>query len=258
MDLRGILKLKLICLLLILSTGSVNPSFAVTGAFAPMDPKPGYVQIEYPAEFILPYRERRPRHQLTFNVNYENYAPVAYLSPAIADPNLVSNTYSNVYDLVDIPLVSASLGWKVNVPFLGIEIAPFYGVGSVQSKKSGESMSLSLEKYGVRVAAALETIFPEPYVVPYLATQLQMWGIEEVGSTLTYSRTTGYAVGFQAGLLLQLNWLDSAAAARALRESGLQNTYVDLFVQQYGDTSDPEDPLMNSEFNWGAGLRLEY
>lgn len=221
-------------------------------------PPPGKILIEYPAQVFLPYRERRPRHQFTAHLQYENFAPTGYLSPVIPDPTIVSNTYKDTYDLDDIPIISAAVGWKFNVPFMGIELAAFYGQGSLQSSKSGEPLSLDLEKYGLKFAAYLETLFSEPYVVPYISAQMQLWGIEEKSSGLKFSRTTGYAVGFGAGMLFQLNWIEPGAAFLALKDGGLNNTYLDVFIQQYGDTSDSKDPVMSSEFNWGAGLRLEY
>lgn len=231
---------------------------AATDAAGRELPESGHIQIEYPIEVSVPYRDRRPRHQITAHVQYENFAPTGYFSPVVADPTTVDATYQGVYNLEDIPLVGFSLGYKFNMPFLGLEIAPFYGRGGIKSSRTGENISLDVEKYGVRFAAYLETLFKEPYVVPYVATQVQMWGIEERGATLSFSRSTAYAIGFGAGLLIQLNWLDPAAALASLNESGLNNTYLDIFAQQYGDTADPADPIFSSDFNWGVGLRLEY
>lgn len=250
MDLRGILLVALLA----------APTFAnaATDGADPGMPEPGKIQIEYPIEVSLPYRDRRPRHQFTASVQYENYAPTNYFSAVVPDPSTVDATYKGVFANEDIPLLGISLGYKFNMPFLGLEIAPYYASGSIKSSRAGENINLSLEKYGVRFAAYLETLFKEPYVVPYVASQIQVWGVEEKGQTLSFSRSTAYAVGFGAGMLFQLNWLDPAAALESLNSSGLNNSYLDVFFQQYGDTSDNTDPLMSSEFNWGVGLRLEY
>ena len=250
MDLRGIL--------LVILIGAPIFGNAATDAGGRDLPSEGKIQIDYPIEFSLPYRDRRPRHQFTANVQYENFAPTGYFSPVVADPTTVDSSYQGVYNQEDIPLVGISLGYKFNMPFLGLEIAPFYGTGSIKSSRTGENISLDVEKYGVKFAAYLETLFKEPYVVPYVVTQMQMWGIEERGATLSFSRSTAFAFGFGAGLLIQLNWLDPAAALESLNSSGLNNTYVDVFVQQYGDTADSEDPVFASDLNWGVGLRLEY
>ncbi|MBX3017177.1 MAG: hypothetical protein KF767_04760 [Bdellovibrionaceae bacterium] len=250
MDLRGILLAILIC----------APMWgnAATNAADPNAPSDGKIQIDYPIEVSVPYRDRRPRHQFTANVQYENFAPTGYFSPVVADPTTVDASYKGVYNQEDIPLVGISLGYKFNMPFLGLEIAPFYGKGGLKSNRTGENINLDVEKYGVRFAAYLETLFKEPYIVPYVATQMQMWGIHETGATLSFNRTTAFAFGFGAGMLIQLNWLDPAAALESLNVSGLNNTYIDVFVQQYGDTADSADPVFASDFNWGVGLRLEY
>lgn len=233
-------------------------SLAATDAAGRELPAEGKVTIEYPVETALPYRERRPRHQFTAHVQYENFAPTGYLSPVIADPSTVDPSYQNVYNQEDIPLIGLALGYKFNMPFLGVEVAPFYAAGGITSSRTGENITLNFEKYGVRFAAYLETLFREPYVVPYVSGVIQVWGIEESGASLAFSRSTAYTFGFGAGLLFQLNWLDPAAALLALNESGLSNTYLDVFVQQYGDTVDANDPVLSTDFNWGAGIRLEY
>lgn len=212
----------------------------------------GLIEIEYPVEALLPYRERRPKNQLTLHFQYENFLPNGYISPT------VGTTYGETYKNVATPLISGSIGWKHNIPFLGLEVAAFYGNGGLADTQMGEKVTFDVSKYGLKFAGYLETLFKEPYVVPYGAVQVQGWDVSEIRTNSKYERTTSYNVGFQVGALIQLNWLEQDSSLAALNESGLTNTYLDIFAQQYGNTSDAADPKMASEFNWGAGFRVEY
>lgn len=216
----------------------------------------GLVEVVYPVEYTRPYRERRPKNQLTFQVDYENYMPSEYFSPSVPDPS--PNGYVNVFGETSIPMVNFALGWKYNFSLLGMELAAFYGTGAIQDNRIGDRISLHLQKAGFKLAGYLDTLFKEPYVVPYAAAQFQIWNIFEESSTLVYERESAYGIGVQAGLLFQLNWIEPGSSLMALNESGLNNTYIDLFVQQYSDTVDSKDPYLASDLNWGVGLRLEY
>lgn len=216
----------------------------------------GLVEVVYPVEISRPYRERRPKNQVTLQVDYENYMPANYFSPSVPEPN--PNAYKSIFGETSIPMVNFALGWKHNLSLLGIELAAFYGTGAIQDNRIGDKVSLNLQKAGLKLAGYLDTLFKEPYVVPYAAAQFQIWNVFEESSTLVYERASAYGIGFQAGLLFQLNWLEPNSSLMALNESGLNNTYVDLFVQQYGDTVDSKDPYLASDLNWGVGLRLEY
>jgi len=220
------------------------PSFAET--------EKKLVEVIYPVQGLVPYRERRPSHQMTFNFQYENFLPQGFVSPT------VGTSFNQTYSEVAAPILSGSIGWKYNVSVAGLELAAFYGNGGLISVQGGDKVSLDVSKYGLKFGAYLDTIMREPYVVPYGALQLQMWNISEVNNTNKYSHTTGYALGYQVGALVQLNWVESDAALVALNESGLTNTYLDFFLQSYGAPTDAADPNLASEFNWGVGFRLEY
>lgn len=230
--------------------------FCLTPLSAIAEGQPGLVEIEYPAQIFADYRDRRPNSNVTFGIQYENYAPVGYVSGAA--PAAAANTYSAVYGDQDMPLTSLYVGYKYNLPFMGVETSLFYGMGGLIDARIGETIDLDVKKYGVKFAGYLDSIFKEPYFVPYGAVQIQFWGITEKGQSLEFNRSTGYTIGLQLGALIQLNWVEPETALFALNESGLNNTFLDVFMQQYGDTSDATDPKLASEFNWGLGIRLEY
>lgn len=262
MDFRGILKpasQKITQVWIItLAMAFSSMSWAATQEELATDSpeRTGLIDVEFPASSLLPYRERRPTSQLTVDVMYENYLPSSYLSNAVSASS--QNSYADVYGDTDIPMASVAIGWKYNTPFAGVEVAPFYGQGGLIDGRVGEDMDLTFHKYGARFGVYFDTLFKEPYVVPFATAQAEVWKVEEAGATKSYSKDTGVGTAFQFGLLIQLNWIEPEGALEALNETGLNNTYLSVFAQMHGDPTGDEDPLLQSEVNWGAGLRLEY
>lgn len=60
------------------------------------------------------------------------------------------------------------------------------------------------------------------------------------------------------GLLIQLNWLEAETAKDAYLNQGVENTYLDIFWNQYASSGSDEDLNLETQSNWGAGLRIEF
>ncbi len=192
----------------------------------------GLIEIVYPAEVLAPYKERRPDHQFIFHFQYENLKPAGLGSAAIMGLNL---------------------GYKYNVPVVGLEISGFFGSGGSAGGSNGSSYSV--QKKGVRAAAVFDDFMNEPYVAPYFGLQIVKWDFDESSLSGRNSASLDPTLGTQVGLLIQLNWLEPKTALNALNEDGLNNSYLDLFLQQYASTKGVN---LATSFNWGAGFRMEY
>jgi hypothetical protein len=204
------------------------------------------VEIVYPVEILAPYRERRPDHQIIFHFQYENFKPSEIQFSG-------QGGYESVFNGSSASIMGLNLGYKYNLPLVGVELSGFFGSGGAGGGTS--NAAYSVQKKGLRTALILDGIMDEPYVAPYLGIQFVSWDFQESSDVGATSITTDYVMGTQIGVLLQLNWLEPATALRALNEDGLTNSYLDLFVQQYGGTSPVN---LATSFNWGAGFRLEY
>ena len=205
----------------------------------------GLVEVVFPAEILAPYKERRPDHQFVFHFQYENFKP-----------NQMTLAGQGSYDTVfsgSASVMGLNLGYKYNAPLVGLEVSGFFGSGGLGGGKNGSGYSV--EKKGVRLAAIFDDFAPEPYLAPYVGLQIVKWDVKESSNSGASSAGLDAVMGTQIGLLVQLNWLEPASALRALNEDGLNNSYLDLFMQQYGATSGTN---LASAFNWGAGFRLEY
>lgn len=205
----------------------------------------GLVEVVFPAEILAPYKERRPDHQFVFHFQYENFKPSELQFSGQGNHSAVFTGSAQ--------LMGLNLGYKYNLPVVGLELSGFFSSGG-----QGGGINQTgyfLEKKGLRFAAVFDGIMDEPYIAPYVGMQIVKWNVKESSNVGSSSASPDPVMGTQMGLLIQLNWLEPESALRALNEDGLNNAYLDVFMQQYEATAGAN---LASSFNWGAGFRLEY
>jgi hypothetical protein len=210
------------------------------------------VELHYPIDVQAHYKQRRETHGFMFDVTYENVMLDRYVS--IVD---FTTFYQEMFGDSEFPVVNLGFSYKYNF-VLGSFLATFgYGMGSIADDASGVKRSLELKKMSGSVTYIMDNMFDEPYVAPYATLGLMNLGISESAADTTYSHAVN-AMFYQAGLLLQLDWLDPSYSKRSIREYGLQNTYLDLFMSKYEPSSDATDPDTSTDFAFGAGIRMEF
>jgi hypothetical protein len=208
------------------------------------------VEVEYPAEILLPYKERRPDWGFVFGAKYENFAPNTYESP------IDGNTYQNLFGENAAGIFALEGGIKYNTRLASLTAEVSFGQGSVADSRIGDDVTLRMTKTAAHFGLWLDMIWPEPYVVPYAQADVFQIDFTESDSLGSESGTSQVCFGYTAGALIQLNWLDPDQALRALATSGLNNTYIDIFVAQ--STGSGTQPDFGSDPYWGAGFKLEF
>lgn len=227
----------------------------------------GLVQVEMPNDeavevrtetpYDLPYKERRNRWGLEVGYQLEQISPFAYESGV---PGVTVTNFSDFAGSSTIPLNLFFLGGRYNTSVGSLAAGIQYGSGDLFiPAANGENTTLEITKEGIYTSIYLDTIFSEPYVVPYASLNLfRLTYFEDVSGKGTFDGTTDLTFGYTLGALFQLNWLDKESARNGLRDSGIQNTYVDAYVSHYSPSSDDLDPNFETEFDFGVGLRLEF
>jgi hypothetical protein len=213
----------------------------------------GLVEIQYPDEYQGPYLENRGTHGFMFDVNYQQYVPKSMLS------QFEQATYKSVYENNPIALVEVQLAYKYNFALGGLTLGLGYGGGSTSSEVTGKDRSITLTKTSLAAGYIMDALFDEPYVAPY--GQIQAWQMsikEDSAGSPSLSQTTQVGFAYTVGALIQLNWLDESSAESGAHNFGLDNTYLDLFAVKYSKTQSVTDANTESDFSFGAGLRLEY
>ncbi len=231
------------------------------------DSETGEVLLERPPDFTASYKQRRSRHGIIFSIDYEKFYPVDYYSQ-----------YRDLYiekiigtDKID--LIGAELGYKLNFKLGSLSLLANYSQGHIKGNTTAAAKrTLYLNRTGVAANFALDNFFEEPWIVPYGQIGIHQFQIEEDDLALPNSKaaTTKISYNYRFGLLFQLNWIEKAIDPNtqfdALRSSGLENTFLDLYMidhaassETYGaNTTSGGDPDLASGLELGVGLKMEF
>lgn len=214
----------------------------------------GLVEIHYPVDSAVSYKERRRTHGTNVGFNLTQMIP--YNWESLIDDEY----YGDVYGQTPIMLMTLEGGYKFNFVLGSLNFLAGIGFGQATADLSGVTRFINVTKYLVKGMYILDDIFPEPYLAPYIGGSVWQMRVteSEQDSDFGGTRTTGYGFEYSVGALIQLNWLEPDTARETLAESGLENTYLDLFVSQHFRTQQSDDPSTSTDINYGAGLRLEF
>ena len=225
----------------------------------PVDPVQDYrtahdlVELRIPIEIDAPYKERRNTHGFMFGLSYENVMLDRYVS--VLDQ---TSFYQDMFGENEFPVYNLNLSYKYNFVLGSLSANVGVGFGDIKDDGSGVARSLSLTKYMASASYIMDNVLDEPYAAPYGTFGVMQLGLDETDPTSSAHGNIDMLFFMQAGVLIQLNWLDEVVARQSLRDFGLQNTYLDLFMSKYEASSLEGDPDTSTDFMYGAGIRLEY
>ncbi len=223
------------------------------------------VIIENKTDVTLPYKQRRGQYGGLFSVNYESFKPINYFS-------LIKSTdYEGISENKGIPLLGLEIGFKYNFSYGSVSALAGYSSGSISNEtKNLEELTAHITKFAMNLA--LDGIGNEPYIVPFAQLGIHSISWTEVSrigpTTKEENFNTKYNLSYKIGLGFQLNWIEKSidpnSNEEALRSSGLENTYLDVFYSAYSKPSqvadavgvEGEPDLESNQF--GAGLKLEF
>ena len=219
---------------------------------APEDTGDNTIEVRVPANANAHYRERRTRFGYNLGFGYEQFAPDSYASP------IDGVKYKQLFGSENVTLTEITGGLRMNFKAVSISAEALYGTGSMSSTASGDRVSLALTKKGGQATFAIDGFLAEPWVVPYASAEAFMFDYTEKSSLDTQSGSTSFTTAFKVGGLLQLNWIDTAAAHEAYVTSGLENAFVDIYMIQYNTSYRSTDPDLKTKWSMGLGLKLEF
>jgi hypothetical protein len=226
----------------------------------------GEVLVERPSNFSLPYKQRRSKYGVLFSANMENFKPEEY------DSFIQNVNYEKLTEGKAMSLVNLEFGFKYNVAMGSASILAGYSTGKMSNDTTKlEELSINITKIDLNLA--LDGIMDEPYVAPYVQAgfnQMDWTERSAVGNTVKEENfTADWNYHYKAGVSFQLNWIersiDPSSPEQALRSSGLENTYLDIFYMVYNEPpivatidngGEGEANLQSSQY--GVGLKLEF
>lgn len=223
-----------------------DPTFAATEGQGD-NGQNGLVEVDIPQNTLAPYRERRAGHTWYFGIDYENMIFKNFVS---ANDSM---SWNSIFGSSSIPFIHASLDWKYNFSGGGIAIGLDAGGGS---QSGASSHSLDITKYGLGLKYVIDTIWPEPYVAPYIGVNAWQLMFRDNAGTASVNKTVGIGYNYTIGLLIQLNWLEDGNSKESTFNWGIENTYLNVYGTQYTTVSSAFDS--STDFLWGAGLKFEF
>jgi len=209
----------------------------------------GKIEIQYEAEALAPYRQRRGKWSTILGLNASMLEPKKYFS------QIDGLSFGDIFGSdKPISLGQLQLGTQYNFSLGSIGVSAEAGFGQVINGRM-----LTIIKKGISATYTMNNLWPEPYIAPYLSGEIFSFDYkEDEGSAGTNSGSTAPGTSFTVGVLFQLNWLDPNSALDARNSSGLNNIFLDVFASQYNTSSSSTDPNFESDLNWGAGLKFEF
>lgn len=213
------------------------------------------ISTEVEGEYkLVPYLERRPKWGTTFSVGYSSYEPIFY------EPDFVTMDAEELYSTPDTPLIEIKLGVKRNAGFGSIGGELGIGIYTNNSDVEATIVESSLEIIPLTLAATitLDAFGKEPMFAPFVTGGFYTMLFKEEADTRSVNGNTQAAPFVGAGVNFLLDWLDRQAARRAYTDSGVQASYLYASVNTFMESSGENDKDFSNEFNWAAGLKVEF
>ncbi len=249
------------------------------GEIAPITPEPqpkpiidervyADVEVESRIDYTLPYKQRRTKWGMLLFLGAEMFYPSEYSSVIMTGENGKFRQFSNSKMMT---LGSVELGAKYNTLLGSFGLLGGFAGGQISNPDLGlTSFNISIYKVGFNFA--MDNVFIEPYVVPYVQGGVHVIDYKETSVVANIEseegQTTDPIYHFRAGLLFQLNWLekkiDPNTHYNGLVSSGLENTFIDVFYSYYAQPltvaeaaeQDGDPDFESSEY--GVGLKMEF
>lgn len=235
----------------------VEPTFV-----APIDNKGNFA--------LLPYKIRRPRWGKTLSVGASTFTAKEYISE-VGEPGVSSTpvSYGDVYK-TNMPMLEWQVVLKRNISIgsIGLEVGGGYQRNysypaiDLDDGNGAFELNQTLDIVLVRVGIvySLDTLFVEPYFVPYVSGGAYTIIHFENGSAATESPNgnTQAAPYFSFGAMAQLDWIDKSSSRSAYREVGLESTYVYAEGRMLMASSSGKDQRFDTGLTANGGLRVEF
>lgn len=202
---------------------------------------------------LVPYRDRRPAWGITVGIGYESYEPVNY------EPNYAPvDYYDDLYGSPSLPMVEFQFAVKRNFGSgsLGVEL----GASRFENSKSGELVASTLSLTCVRLGViySLDAMSADPMWAPFVTGGMYTMLYKESLQGNSFNGNSMVAPYVSGGVAMSLHWIDKSASRLAFEDSGIQRSYLYADVRTFIASSSKKDPDLSSDFNWGAGLKLEF
>lgn len=198
----------------------------------------------------VPYKQRRSTWGSFLGFQWGAFIPVNY-EPSFSAGTLFDDVYQNKMGAFEL-----TFGLKLNF-FLGsiaAQITSGY-FSATTNTQNGPTLTIIPVMAGIRYA--LDNLFGEPYVVPYVAGGMYTGLYTETQQGLTVTGNSAFAPYYALGALFQLDWLDRDTHESGYEDFGLENTFLYAEMRSFM-TATNNLPDLSTPLQLFAGLQLEF
>jgi hypothetical protein len=205
------------------------------------------------------YRDRRDHFGSLIGVQWGAYAPTNY------QPSFTTQSYNNYYGGQQSGSIELSIIIKWNTPLGSIGPAITGGIFTATHTDSSVNPNITTTFSVIPVTAgimyALDTLFKEPYVVPYVVGGMYTGIYNESVGGLSVKGNSAFAPFYSVGAMFQLDWIDPEAHESGYLDYGMENTFLYVEGRSFMQATSV-NPNINSDFSTPiqifAGLRTEF
>ena len=218
------------------------------------------VELRTPQDVFLPYKQRQTDWGFLFSIGMEQATFPGYLTQ-VGVSNGDNFNFTDLFGNNPVSLFSIELGPKYNTKMGSFALLGGYGSIDTKSSHVGSESTFSMKRYSVSVAYYLDTLFSEPYFIPYVAGG--MWQADMTETSASYPDEVGKyssepGTQYRFGALFGLDWIEGEASRISRRRNGTQGTFLNVYAITTTMSEADPDPDLGSEMDIGASLVIEF
>ncbi len=205
-------------------------------------------------DYLKSFKERRPPWTYQISVGANQFVPINYESDAMGTTEYFEDFYN------DSAVPSPEISFEIKKNFSWASIA--MGVVASYYSTSITDSDFTLTMPSVEATVYLDTLFDEPYVVPYgtLGYTYMMYDEKNKALDIAFKGETDNVYA-SLGILIQLDWLDPTSDTLAYTDMGIENTFLYVEGRTYLDQGfmrSEEDPDFSTSTHVAGGIKLEF
>lgn len=227
---------------------------------SPLENSDGLVEVRTPRDVFLPYKQRQSPWGFLFSAGAEQTKFPRLLTQvgvSLGD----DNSFEDLFGKNGITMLNVELGPKYNTSMGSFAMLGGYGHLNKQDSRIGSESEVTFTRYSVSVLYYLDTLFTEPYFVPYVGGG--MWQADYRETSEFYpdevgSYTTKPGTQWRFGALLGLDWIEGDTARINRRRNGTQGTFLNVYAISTMMSEKDPDPNLENDLDLGASLIVEF
>lgn len=219
----------------------------------------GLVEVRTKRDEFLPYKKRQGDWSLLLSLGSEKVSYPGLLTQVSAETE--DFTFAEMFGERNNFMMNIELGPKYNTRLGSFSILFGYGNFNKNDSRIGSESGLSIYRYSVTLNYYLDTIFEEPYIVPYVGGGAWTADYRETSESYPddvrhYSTDVGTQLKF--GVLLGLDWIEGDSAYASRRRTHTTAAFLNIYgISNMMSEAEP-DPDLENDIDIGASLILEF